>query len=127
MVKCAIYRYTICAVQCVVVLIASFVLHLIALLPPLQRKIFRNVAEQSGTLELHTKYQMCDSMKSAGGWQFIKTLVKRSFNEAKVGVVRIGGPCFNARLLQLDGATECFLKDFVKPARPLVVNFGSSS
>ena len=40
--------------------------------------------------------------------------------------VSLNGKMYNANLLQTDG-TPCKLADFLKPGRPLVINFGSCS
>jgi hypothetical protein len=120
-----IHRYIKCAVEIAMILFASVLLHILALFPKLRQQIFDHVAQKSGTLELQSK--MKDWVTSAGGWQFVKTLVSRSIRGASHEEPEVNQPLIDVKLVHLDGTTECSLQGFMRPNRPLIVNFGSSS
>lgn len=64
---------------------------------------------------------------TAGGWQFFKAFVTVAYESTIVvrTTVKQGGDAVNCQLITADGTTQCDLFDFMKPGRPLVVNFGS--
>ena len=64
---------------------------------------------------------------TAGGWQFFKALVIAAYESTIVAqkTASQGGDAVNCQLVTADGATQRELFDFMKPGRPLVVNFGS--
>ena len=64
---------------------------------------------------------------TAGGWQFFKALVIAAYESTIVvpNTATPGGDAVNCQLVSSDGTTHRELFDFMKPERPLVVNFGS--
>ena len=61
-------------------------------------------------------------------WAMIKEVLVWYHNENIIHTaISTGNKAQNVQLFQIDGKTECHLFDSMKAARPLVVNFGSSS
>ena len=65
---------------------------------------------------------------TVGSWAMLKQHIGRFFNEnIRHNSISKGDMAENVKLFHMDGKTECNLLDFLKAARPLVVNFGSNT
>ena len=92
---------------------------------PVSRKVYEVMGDKTGM----TKAGMTvdDWAFTAGGWEFFKALVTAAYESTIVVPVTVtpGGDAANCQLISSDGTTRRELFDFMRPERPLVVNFGS--
>ncbi len=70
-----------------------------------------------------------DWASTAGGWEFFKALITAEYESTVLAksTARPGSKAVNCQLVASDGSTGYQLFHFMKPGRPLVVNFGSST
>ena len=96
-------------------------MNILVLIPSLRRKMIHYCNNELMPGE--------DFLKSSLGWKtwiVFKTIAGFSKLEIQREAIQ-GYDAPNARLMAVDGKTECKLLDFMKSGRPLVLNFGSCS
>jgi hypothetical protein len=103
----------------------SLMVHVMnALTPWLQDAILRQASEECGFSEAGLEIE--DWAGTAGKWPFIKYQALAFYKEFLTGTVVKGGRYENLNLVSLQGK-KCELSHFLRPARPLVVVFGSAT